>query len=210
MGIGDKTKSLVASLSVAVLCASIVSSAVGESRPNVLLIVCDDLNTHVSTSGYAHISTPAFDQLASAGMTFGRAYCQYPVCGPSRASFLSGLYPESTGVPDNQSDIRETRPGTVSMPQRFKQAGYWTGSVGKVFHNTKTDPGETAWDEVLRFENDEMSQQTLAEKAACTRQTIIAMEQGKYNPSLALALKIARAFGKRIEDVFVYNEAAAP
>lgn len=165
MGIGDKTKSLVASLSVAVLCASIVSSAVGESRPNVLLIVCDDLNTHVSTSGYAHISTPAFDQLASAGMTFGRAYCQYPVCGPSRASFLSGLYPESTGVLDNQSDIRETRPGTVSMPQRFKQAGYWTGSVGKVFHNMKTDPGETAWDEVLRFENDEMPMVTPIRKA---------------------------------------------
>ena len=58
----------------------------------------------------------------------------------------------------------------------------------------------------LRFENGEMSQQTLAEKAACTRQTIIAIEQGKYNPSLALAFKIARAFGKRIEDVFVYDE----
>ena len=58
----------------------------------------------------------------------------------------------------------------------------------------------------LRFENDEMSQQDLAEKASCTRQTIIAIEQGKYNPSLALAFKIARAFGQKIEDVFQYNE----
>ena len=58
----------------------------------------------------------------------------------------------------------------------------------------------------LRFENDEMSQQDLAEKAGCTRQTIIAIEQGKYNPSLALAFKITRAFGKKIEDVFQYNE----
>ena len=58
----------------------------------------------------------------------------------------------------------------------------------------------------LRFENDEMSQQDLAEKAGCTRQTIIAIEQGKYNPSLALAFKIARAFGKKIEDVFRNNE----
>ena len=96
-----------------------------ETRPNVLFIVCDDLNTHVTTSGYPHIKTPAFDELAAAGMTFRRAYCQYPVCGPSRASFLSGLYPESTGVLDNKSDIRQTRAGTVSMPQRFKQAGYW-------------------------------------------------------------------------------------
>ena len=58
----------------------------------------------------------------------------------------------------------------------------------------------------LRFENNEMSQQDLAEKAGCTRQTIIAIEQGKYNPSLALAFKITRAFGKKIEDVFLYNK----
>jgi iduronate 2-sulfatase len=135
------------------------------ARPNVLFIICDDLNTHVSTSGYPHISTPAFDSLAAAGMTFRRAYCQYPVCGPSRASFLSGLYPQSTGVLDNKSDIRQTRPGTVSMPQCFKQAGYWTGSVGKVFHNTKIDPGEAAWNEVLRFENDELPLVTPIRKA---------------------------------------------
>ena len=58
----------------------------------------------------------------------------------------------------------------------------------------------------LRFENDEMTQQQLADKAGVTRQTIIAIEQGKYNPSLGLAFKIARAFGKNVEDVFLYNE----
>lgn len=58
----------------------------------------------------------------------------------------------------------------------------------------------------LRFDNNEMSQQELAEKAGCTRQTIIAIEQGKYNPSLALAFKIARAFGKNIDEVFQYNQ----
>ncbi len=145
------------------LCAH-ASAAESTARPNVLFIVCDDLNSHVSTSGYPHIKTPAFDALAAAGMTFRRAYCQYPVCGPSRASFLSGLYPESTGVLDNKSDIRKTRPGTVSMPQRFKEAGYWAGSVGKVFHNTNIDPGDLAWDEVIRFENDEMPHVTVARK----------------------------------------------
>ena len=152
-------------LGVAVLCASAMSSVATESRPNVLMIVCDDLNTHVSTSGYPHISTPAFDELAESGMTFGRAYCQYPVCGPSRASFLSGLYPESTGILDNRSDIRQTRPGTVSMPQRFKESGYWTGSTGKVFHNTSTDPGDVAWHEFVRFENEEMPMVTPIRKA---------------------------------------------
>lgn len=131
------------------------SAAIAE-KPNVLFIVCDDLNTHVSTSGYPHISTPAFDELAAAGMTFRRAYCQYPVCGPSRASFLHGLYPQSTTVLDNKTDIREARPETVSLPQRFKESGYWTGAVGKVFHNEKMDHGEVAWNQMLRFENDEM------------------------------------------------------
>ena len=140
-------------------------TAAAKEKPNVLFIVCDDLNTRVSTSGYPHISTPAFDRLAAAGTTFGRAYCQYPVCGPSRASFLHGLYPQSTGVLDNKSDIRQTRPGTVSLPQRFKQAGYWTGSVGKVFHNPQIDPGGVAWNEVLRFENDEMPIVTPVRKA---------------------------------------------
>lgn len=58
----------------------------------------------------------------------------------------------------------------------------------------------------LRFDNNEMSQKQLAEIAGCTRQTIIAIEQGKYNPSLALAFNIARAFNKRIEEVFLYND----
>lgn len=140
----------------AILFSATLSSIARAKQPNVLFIVCDDLNTHVSTSGYPHISTPAFDKLAAAGMTFRRAYCQYPVCGPSRASFLHGLYPQSTGVLNNKSDIREVRPGTQSMPQRFKQAGYWTGAVGKVFHNEKADPGEVAWNENRRFDNDEM------------------------------------------------------
>jgi iduronate 2-sulfatase len=143
-------------LGLTVLCSSLVPSVALAKKPNVLFIVCDDLNTHVSTSGYPHIRTPAFDELAAAGMTFRRAYCQYPVCGPSRASFLHGLYPQSTGVLDNKADIRDVRPGTVSMPQRFKLSGYWTGAVGKVFHNEKIDPGEVAWDQMLRFENDEM------------------------------------------------------
>lgn len=126
-------------------------------RPNVLFIVCDDLNTHVSSSGYRHIKTPAFDRLAKAGMTFRRAYCQYPVCGPSRASMLSGLYPQSTGVLSNRTDIRKLRPGTVSMPQRFKASGYWTARVGKIFHNERTNPGKSAWNQnPERFKNDEL------------------------------------------------------
>ncbi len=126
------------------------------NKRNVLLIVCDDLNTHVSPSGYNHIKTPTLAKFASNAMTFNRAFCQYPVCGPSRASFLNGLYPQSSGVIDNKADIRQTRPGTLSMPQFFKENGYWTGSVGKVFHSPRHEHGEIAWNEFHRFNNDEL------------------------------------------------------
>ena len=124
--------------------------------PNVLFIVCDDLNTHVAPSGYRMIQTPSLDSLAANSMTFRRAYCQYPVCGPSRASLLSGLYPETTGVLNNTADIRQSRPGTISMPQNFKDNGYWTASVGKIFHSTRHQHGEVAWHEQIMFQNDEL------------------------------------------------------
>ena len=132
---------------------------------NVLLIVCDDLNTHVSPSGYSPIHTPTLANFAKESMTFQRAFCQYPVCGPSRASLLHGLYPESTGVLNNTLDIRQTRPGTVSMPQFFKENGYWTGSVGKVFHSPRHEHGEVAWSQYLRFENEELPAVTKAREA---------------------------------------------
>ena len=127
-----------------------------KAKKNILFIVCDDLNTHVSPADYEPIHTPALAALAADSMTFRRAYCQYPVCGPSRASFLNGLYPQSTGVLNNTADIRQTRPETISMPQFFKENGYWTGSVGKVFHSPRHEHGNVAWNEFLRFENDEL------------------------------------------------------
>ncbi|MGY8770894.1 MAG: sulfatase-like hydrolase/transferase [Pirellulales bacterium] len=142
----------VASLSWSAEVAPSKTAAAGS--PNVLLIVCDDLNSHVSPSGYQDIITPNMERLAKSSMRFTRAYCQYPVCGPSRSSFLSGLYPESTGVVDNTSDIRTVRPNTTTLPQWFKEHGYWTAGVGKIFHNTKTDPGEIAWNENHRYDNE--------------------------------------------------------
>lgn len=140
-----------------IFAAAAVTSLSVQAKPNVLFVVCDDLNTHVSTSGYEPILTPNLAGFAKESMTFNRAFCQYPVCGPSRASFLSGLYPQASRVLNNTLDIRTTRPGTISMPQFFKENGYWTAGVGKVFHNTKSDHGEIAWNESLRFENDELA-----------------------------------------------------
>ncbi|MEM7147518.1 MAG: sulfatase-like hydrolase/transferase, partial [Verrucomicrobiota bacterium] len=171
------------------VCAWLCVVIAAQARPNVLFIVCDDLNTHVGPSGYESIMTPALDGLAADAMTFRRAYCQYPVCGPSRASFLSGLYPESSGVLDNTVDIRDTRPGTVSMPQAFKESGYWTAATGKVFHNEKADHGEVAWDEMVRFRNDEMPLEAKAQ----------AIFEENYGP---LGGKEDRTFWKEFLSVF--------
>jgi iduronate 2-sulfatase len=129
-------------------------------RLNVVVIICDDLNTRMGPYQFPGIKTPTLDRFASEGMTFTRTHCQYPVCGPSRASLLSGLYPESTGVLSNKVGIIEQRPGTPNLPATFRQAGYWTAATGKVFHNAGENPGaspeQAAWDVVAKFDNDEM------------------------------------------------------
>lgn len=145
---------------VLVLVALAVSSTPTAERLNVVLIICDDLNTRLGPYDFPGIKTPTLDRLAREGMTFTRTHCQYPVCGPSRASLLSGLYPESTGVLDNKVEITTRRPGTPNLPATFRQAGYWTAATGKVFHNAGENPGDSAatqaWDVVTKFENDEM------------------------------------------------------
>lgn len=132
---------------------------------NLLLIVCDDLNGHISPTGYAPIHTPTLEQFAASAITFQRAYCQYPVCGPSRASLLTGLYPESTGVLNNTDDVRTTRNSATLLPGYLQDHGYWTASVGKVFHSSRQEPGDDVWDEHLRFENDELPVVTKAREA---------------------------------------------
>ncbi|MBL9188886.1 MAG: sulfatase [Opitutaceae bacterium] len=136
-----------------------------QARPNVLFVVSDDLSSRISPAGYPGMHTPVLDRLAKESVAFRNAYCQYPVCGPSRASFLSGLYPESTGVLDNVVKLENTRPGTPTLPGVFRQAGYWTAAVGKVFHKPLENPGDNTWDESERFENDELPVERAAREA---------------------------------------------
>lgn len=102
--------------------------------PNILMVVFDDLNDYVGPFGDLNAKTPNLNSFASGAMRFDRAYCQYPVCGPSRASFLTGMYPETLGVLDNESHFRARRPDAVDMLEYFKQQGYWTASAGKIYH----------------------------------------------------------------------------
>ena len=111
-----------------------VSAADGPRRPNVLLIVSDDLNTMLGCYGDPLAKTPAIDRLAERGVRFDRAYCSFPLCGPSRNSFLTGLYPNATGILENTQIFRQTIPSQVSMPQAFRLAGYFAGRIGKLYH----------------------------------------------------------------------------
>ncbi len=106
-------------------------------RPNVLLIVADDLAAGaLGAYGNLQCRTPAVDGLAARGMRFDRAYCQFPVCGPSRVALLSGLYPRTAGVMDNgQAELwasRDDLPPT--FPQLFRASGWQTTRISKIFH----------------------------------------------------------------------------
>lgn len=102
--------------------------------PNVLFIAVDDLNADLGAYDHDLVSSPHIDRLAARGVRFDRAYCQYPVCSPSRSSFLTGLYPEQTGVLTNQDSLRQHIPDIPTFPQWFREHGYHTARVGKIFH----------------------------------------------------------------------------
>jgi choline-sulfatase len=107
--------------------------SVGE-EPNVLFLICDDLNCDLGAYGHPLVRTPHIDRLASRGVRFEHAYCQYPLCGPSRASFMSGLYPDQTLIRRNSIYLREHLPDVQTMSQLFRRNGYFATRIGKMYH----------------------------------------------------------------------------
>ena len=126
---------------------------VATSRPNVLFIVSDDLNNLLGCYGETQAHTPNIDRLAARGMRFERAYCTFPLCGPSRNSFLTGLYPNSTGILSNAQLFRQTIPSQLSMPQAFRLDGYFAARVGKLYHyNVPKSVGTDGHDDPASWE----------------------------------------------------------
>mgnify|MGYP003876044923 CR=1 FL=1 len=126
------------------LSPAVCSLARGD-RPNVLLIAIDDLNTALGCYGDPVVKSPHIDRLAARGVRFDRSYCQYPLCNPSRVSFLSGRRPETSGVYVLGTSARAALPEAVLLPQFFRQRGYFTAGAGKVFHNAKVSDA-SSWD----------------------------------------------------------------
>lgn len=113
------------------------ASATGSSktvRPNVLLICVDDLKPLLGCYGDRQVRSPSIDRLAARGVLFTHAYCNQAVCAPSRNSLLTGVRPTTLGIYDLGTNFRVAAPDAVTLPQYFRQHGYRTEAVGKIFH----------------------------------------------------------------------------
>ena len=101
---------------------------------NVLFIIADDLNCDLGSYGNSVVKTPNIDRLAKRGVLFENAHNQYPLCGPSRASFMTGMYTNQTKITENNMNLRNSIPDVITLGQRFRQQGYQSVRIGKVFH----------------------------------------------------------------------------
>ena len=120
-------------------------SAGAAGQHNVLFIIVDDLRPLLGCYGHPEIHTPNIDRIAQRGTLFNRAYCQYPLCSPTRTAMLTGLRPETTNVVNNSGDFRQNVPDVVTLPQNFKKHGYHTQAIGKVTHLGALHDDQHSW-----------------------------------------------------------------
>lgn len=126
---------------ILILCSLFILLTGGiAQKPNIVLIISDDLNTRIGPYMEIDKHTPSLDRLAREGIRFTRTYCQYPLCGPSRASLMSGLHPESNGILkniDRPGSYRVENPALSNHPSMagfFREQGYYTARVSKIYH----------------------------------------------------------------------------
>jgi iduronate 2-sulfatase len=143
------------SLSLALTSLSVFGQA--QEKKNVLFIAIDDLKPVLACYGAEQIQTPNIDRLAKQGVVFTNNHCQQAVCAPSRASLLTGVRPDSTKVWDLKTLIRDKNPDILTLPQHFKNQGYITTGVGKIYDRRSVDTNHDgiSWSEEFAFKGDE-------------------------------------------------------
>lgn len=132
----------------------LLSPSQAEEKYNVLFIAADDMNNDLSAFGNAQVKTPNLERLAKMGVRFDRAYCQQPLCGPSRASLMTGLRPDTLDMHTLAHELREKNPNVVTLGQLFRQNGYFSARAGKIYHygnpgmiGTDANDDPETWDE---------------------------------------------------------------
>jgi iduronate 2-sulfatase len=132
---------------IAAWCHTAYTQTKPNKKYNILFIAVDDLKPELGCYGSKVVKSPNIDALANQSTLFNSAYCQQAVCGPTRASMLTGLRPDKTKVWDLKTKLREVNPSIVSLPQLFKSNGYTTIGMGKIFDPSNTDKygDEPSW-----------------------------------------------------------------
>ena len=121
-------------LILALVAIDVAGASAADGKLNVLFLICDDLNNDLACYGDPQVKSPNIDRLAKRGVLFERAYCQYSLCGPSRASFMTGLYPDQNLIRSNAIHIREYVPTVKTMSEMFRAGGWFASRIGKIYH----------------------------------------------------------------------------
>lgn len=137
--------------SLLLLCCSVALAA---DKPNVLFIAADDMNCDLGAYGDPLVKTPNLDRLCKMGVRFDAAYCQQPLCGPSRASIMTGLRPDTLDLHTLKHELRKKNPDVVTLGQLFRNNGYYSARAGKIYHygnpamiGTDGNDDPATWDE---------------------------------------------------------------
>lgn len=170
------------------LLSTLISRA--QNTMNVVFIVADDLNTNLGCYGQQGVITPNLDKLASESLVFDRAYCQASLCNPSRSSFMTGMRPGSLDIYTNEPHFRGVFPKVKTIAQSFKENGYISQGIGKIFHN---------WGQAIHGDPDSWSLPEVNHYAA--------HYQDMYVPGRAFALHSDIEKGPAVQCVDVPDEA---